>query len=279
LEIRIQSDESNGIGSKGLKLRDFIELFGDFTDVDYLEAHYPRFCTTKRLAEQNWNWGKADILDVGAHWLHQSVLFALDGHHVTAADFSTTLEHPAVKKTASRFNIDLLVYPDLSSQRVFDELEEDSMDVILFSEILEHITFNPVDMWKAFYRILRPGGRIIVTTPNYYCARNFFPAVLRLLSGRGAGISVSDIIQKNTYSPHWKEFSKKELAEYFESLSPDFVVQKQQYISEKLATAKLNWKGILVHDTKNILPAFRSGIYAEIDLVRKNLGITIKPEW
>jgi hypothetical protein len=103
--------------------------------------------------------------------------------------------------------------------------------------------------------------------------------VFRYLSGRGAGIPVTDILLRHTYSPHWKEFSKKELAEYFVSLSPDFEVRRQQYFSDSVACVNLNWKGVLVHDTRNFIPFFRNGIYSEIDLAFKKVGITIQPEW
>jgi 2-polyprenyl-6-hydroxyphenyl methylase/3-demethylubiquinone-9 3-methyltransferase len=258
----------------------FIDYFGDSTDVEYLTLHYSRFCVTKELAYEQWKWERADILDVGAHWLHQSVLYALDGHQVTAADFSNPLDDPAVRRIASNHNINLLVYEDLSSERVFDELDDDSMDVILFCEILEHITFNPVDMWKAIYRVLRPGGRIIITTPNYYFPKSIFLSIPGFLSGWGSGISVSDILHKRTYAPHWKEFSKKELRSYFELLSADFAVQNQRYFSYRNGVQQLlNWKGNLAYDKKNLIPLFRKGIYFAVDLTRKSSGIIINPNW
>jgi hypothetical protein len=110
-----------------MTVNDFIECFEDSMDIDYLRLHYPRLRATQKLAYQDWKWETAEILDVGAHWLHQSVLYALDGHHVTAADFSTTLDDPAVKRTAEKFKVDLLIYSDLSVQSVFDGLETDSM--------------------------------------------------------------------------------------------------------------------------------------------------------
>ena len=262
-----------------MELDKLIELFGECTDADYLKTHYPRFCLTRELAYKGWKWEKADILDVGAHWLHQSVLYALDGHHVTATDFSVTLNDPGVRKTAAQFNIDLFEYDDLSSERVFDGLDDNSMDVILFCEILEHITFNPVNMWKAFYRVLRPGGRIIITTPNFYSAKNIFSATWRFLSGQGSGISVQEILNKHTHSPHWKEFSRKELRNYFRSLSADFELNNQHYISYISGPLRLNWKGMLAYDSANFIPIFRNGIYLEIDLPRKDSGITVTPGW
>lgn len=258
---------------------EFVKYLGDHSDMDYLRDHYPRFLATRKLAYEDWEWKRADILDIGAHWLHQSLLYALDGHHVTATDFPNQIFDPINQGVASRHGIDLFGYEDLSSESVFDELPNDSMDVVLFSEILEHITFNPVRMWKAIYRVLRPGGRIILTTPNFYRTENILSSLLRFFRGLGSGISIADILELETFGPHWKEYSKKEIKSYFGLLSPDFSVVRDVYVDFEIEYLHLNWKGILVYRTSKIVPFLRSGIFASIELREKSAGITIDPGW
>lgn len=43
---------------------------------------------------------------------------------------------------------------------------DNSFDVVLFCEILEHLTFNPTHTLAEIHRVLKPGGFVIVTTPN-----------------------------------------------------------------------------------------------------------------
>jgi 2-polyprenyl-6-hydroxyphenyl methylase/3-demethylubiquinone-9 3-methyltransferase len=262
-----------------MNFEDFARHFEGSTDLDYLKLHFPRFHATQELAKPRWCWQKACVLDIGAHWLHQSVLYALEGHHVIAADFPNPLESPEVKAIASRHGIDLLVYHDLSSESVFDSLPENSVDVVLFCEILEHITFNPVGMWRAIYRVLKPGGRIILTTPNFYNIRRIPRHLLRYFSGAGGGITVADILHVPTHSPHWKEYSKKEIRAYFETLSSDFNPGVLKYCSFKSLGPQLNWKGRLVHDSPSFVPVLREGIYAEVDLVSKISGVMTQPNW
>lgn len=257
----------------------YLEYFNETTDLCYLGVHYPRYRVTRELAYQSWKWDQANVLDIGAHWLHQSVLYALDGHHVTAADFAITFDDPAVRRIAATHGIRLVVYEDLSSEKVLDELADDSMDVVLFCEVLEHLTFNPVAMWKAIYRVLRPGGRIILTTPNHYALSAVSRQVPRFLSGWGSGLSVPDILQLPTHAPHWKEFSRKELRRYFDLLSPDFSMSKLRYCSFRTDNRHLNWKGRLAHYWRNLIPVLRNGLYAEVDLPAKTAGITIRPDW
>lgn len=257
----------------------YLEYFSGTTDLCYLGVHYPRYQVTRELAYQSWKWDRANVLDIGAHWLHQSVLYALDGHHVTAADFAITFDDPAVRRIAATHGIRLVVYEDLSSEKVLDELADDSMDVVLFCEVLEHLTFNPVAMWKAIYRVLRPGGRIILTTPNHYALSAVSRQIPRFLSGWGSGLSVPDILQLPTHAPHWKEFSRKELRRYFDLLSRDFSMSKLRYCSFRTDNRHLNWKGRLAHYWRNLIPVLRNGLYAEVDLPAKTAGITIRPDW
>src|SRR5699024_3369343 len=133
---------------------DFLEESGH-TDTDYLRAHFHRFLGTFRRFSEAWRGeSSAHVLDVGAHWLHQSALFAKSGFRVTGADFPATMREAGVRNLAERLGIDLLEYQEIHSGSAFDDLESDSVDVLLFTEILEHITFNPVAFWKAVYRVL-----------------------------------------------------------------------------------------------------------------------------
>ena len=43
---------------------------------------------------------------------------------------------------------------------------DSSMDVVVLGEVFEHILNNPAGLLRAVYRILRPGGTVILTTPN-----------------------------------------------------------------------------------------------------------------
>ena len=42
----------------------------------------------------------------------------------------------------------------------------ESFDVVVFSELIEHLGVNPVRALAEMHRVLRPGGVLVVTTPN-----------------------------------------------------------------------------------------------------------------
>jgi SAM-dependent methyltransferase len=46
-------------------------------------------------------------------------------------------------------------------------LPDASIDSILCTEVLEHVP-DPLAVWNEFYRLLRPGGKVLLTTPMYW---------------------------------------------------------------------------------------------------------------
>ncbi len=250
---------------------DFLEESGH-TDADYLRAHFHRFLGTFRRFSEAWRGeSSAHVLDVGAHWLHQSALFAKSGFRVTGADFPATMREEGVRNLAERLGIELLEYHEIHSGSAFDDLESDSVDVLLFTEILEHITFNPVAFWKAAYRVLRRGGRIVVTTPNFYAAGGRAWDWRRFMQGFGSGISTLEILQTPTYGHHWKEYSRKEVCHYFCALSRDFHIHRALEVDSEFRLPSSRWQRLFAWR----LPQ----LYVEVDLTEKKYGIEIEPAW
>jgi SAM-dependent methyltransferase len=50
---------------------------------------------------------------------------------------------------------------------------DESFDVVVFSELIEHLGVNPVRALAEIHRVLRPGGIVIVTTPNSLSLQRF----------------------------------------------------------------------------------------------------------
>lgn len=242
------------------------------TDAAYLKGHFERFIGTFRQFSEHWSPRQdSHVLDIGAHWLHQSVLFSRAGFRVTGADFPVTLELEGVRALAAANGIELLVYDEIATGGAFDSIADDSVDVVLFTEILEHITFNPVAFWEGLYRVLKVGARIVVTTPNFYNRGGRAWQWKRFLSGFGSGIDNLEILRTPTYGHHWKEYTRKEVCHYFCALSPDFHIHRALEVDSGFKEPQSFWQ----RRTRFLLPQ----LYVEIDLTSKEHGITMKPSW
>ena len=249
------------------------------TELPYLRLHYERFAATKREFDRTRERAPGVLLDIGAHWLHQALLWALDGWRVCALDMPVTMDVAIVKALSAQHSMQLLPNDDLEHPDALSALGDDSVDVVLFAEIIEHITFNPVAMWRAIYRVLRPGGVIVVTTPNYYALRGRAFAPLRFLRGGGGGLTVDSLINEPTFAHHWKEYSLGELTRYFTLLSPDFRVEKARRMIDYNASAFVSIPGRAYMAVEKAVPFLRPQLHVEIGVPEKRHGITADPRW
>ncbi len=265
-------------------LKDFLSIFSKYGDPGerYVVQAYKRMCITKQFAlEKQENPQNLKLLDIGGHWLHSSVLYAMDGVSVTAGEVAAIdefLTSPMISNVAKEFRIKQITYKDLSNPIELGILPTDSFDIILFCEILEHITFNPVKMWTELYRVLKPGGRIIVTTPNFFYITNLINNFAKPFFGKSPGLSVREIIGQNTFGHHWKLYSVKDITDYFKLLSPDFVVSRSEYFTYTPCNT-LSPLRLLKRAVEFSVKQFREALYVEILLPNKDNGITAKPAW
>ena len=60
-----------------------------------------------------------------------------------------------------RADVENLIIADINKDIPMDS---DSVDVVILTEVLEHLR-NPVRAMEELYRVLKPGGRLVLTTP------------------------------------------------------------------------------------------------------------------
>lgn len=263
---------------------EYIQLFKNYNDptIGYLKDHAKRFFMTKELVcseIKNDDKSKIKILDIASGWLHNSVLYAMEGFDVTCCDLNgRAFDRSSVRSMARDFKIKLISYETLENPVELDVVGENTVDILMFTEVIEHITFNPVIMWKIFYKLLKNRSKIIITTPNYYFRKGSFAKdVAKILQLRSSGIDIDTILELKTYAHHWKEFSARDIDYYFRKLSPDFLCNKLQYVefygeNSLPLFCKLPW-------FKFLALLFYSSMYVEIALTEKQAGIVVEPHW
>lgn len=58
---------------------------------------------------------------------------------------------------------------------------DESFDQVVFSEVIEHLVYSPLPVLRELRRVLLPGGRLIISTPNDLYAKSRLATLLRLL--------------------------------------------------------------------------------------------------
>jgi 2-polyprenyl-3-methyl-5-hydroxy-6-metoxy-1,4-benzoquinol methylase len=119
----------------------------DSTLID-LQLHYMQELSTMQPGK---------LLDYGGAYGTQSAAFYELGYKVKMMDAMPELSDPA-----------WLAKRDIKFERhnlETDPLKENQADVIVFSEVLEHLNYNPVEPMRKLHGALKPGGILLLSTP------------------------------------------------------------------------------------------------------------------
>jgi SAM-dependent methyltransferase len=99
---------------------------------------------------------------------------------------------------------ELLNYHHFSVESDPFPFSSNSFEVVLFCEIIEHLQIDPVAALREIHRVLKPGGVLVLTTPNVSRVEN----VARMISGENIYDPYSAY---GTYGRHNREYNKHEL--------------------------------------------------------------------
>jgi 2-polyprenyl-3-methyl-5-hydroxy-6-metoxy-1,4-benzoquinol methylase len=246
-------------------------------DGHYFHNQLPRYTRTVNRI-QSLCAAPCRVLDIGSHYLHQSVLLSKLGYDVTGIDIELFTSAGFVQHRARSCGIRNLTVNHLEAGDFLPD-QSGSFDLIVFTEILEHITFNPIRFWARVYQLLKPGGMVYLSTPNALRPAAWVRSLLGLLSFQGVGIGLNNIMGDVTYGHHWKEYSAAEIKRYFALLSPDFKVNTHWYSSDLGAPQSACAQQVFNRWVKSgmaVVPFFRSDIEAVIRLVGQS-GFKAKP--
>ena len=252
-------------------------------DREYFEFHQNRFKRFDKFLDtltQKFTGSskKPKVLEIGSHYLHTSILLASRSFVVDAMDVSAFWELEFVNERAKKFGLNAIVEDDISRLKSFQSVNN-KYDLIVFTEILEHITFNPIQFWKSIYQMLKPGGQIYISTPNSFALPNYVRALKNLLGFRSIGISIEPIFSNVTYGHHWKEYSAQEIKKYFQTMSPDFEVAVFPYHYKVYDLKPPFFLFKLLSRLGNITPIFADDLEVIVSLPHKKQWSIETPEY
>jgi SAM-dependent methyltransferase len=92
--------------------------------------------------------------------------------------------------------------------------DDDSYDLALFCEILEHLPCDPTHTLVELHRVLKPGGRLLLTTPN----ASRFENLIKVVRGENMYEALSGY---GVYGRHNREYTVAELGDLLEGCGYD----------------------------------------------------------
>jgi ubiquinone/menaquinone biosynthesis C-methylase UbiE len=213
-EIPESGEDDSGLGLTLKKRKDrvrayFDELAGRFG------KHYVPGRSWKALAEMLLKLlPPMRIVDIGAGEGTLSLLLAQGAEHVVAVDNSEQMVAYG-RETVAKAGVKNLEYRLGDLEEL--PLEDGSVDLALFSQSLHH-AIHPQNALKEAYRVLRPGGKLMVLDLN----RHNFEEARELYADLWLGFSqveLADMIKKARFrAPDIAVVHREEDAPYFETV-------------------------------------------------------------
>lgn len=172
--------------------------------------------------------GEVKVLEIGAFFGAVCIALTRLGYNVTAADIPEYIELPEQVKRYARHGIST---KGVRLENYKLPFEDESFDVLIMCEVLEHLNFNPLPLIKEINRILKPNGLFYLSLPNLARAKNR----LLLLQGKAPGVTVGEFYaqldpsQAVIANGHWREYTMSEVKELLEPMG--FRLQEHYYFS------------------------------------------------
>jgi len=135
---------------------------------------------------------KIRILDVGCYPYHLGAALEKMGHEVWGI---SSVHEPIQSKRIAILNIETDPFP----------YADNFFDLVVCSEVLEHLPRSPLPALKEMYRVAKRSGHVLITTPNISGSIHL---ILRLLGHA----PVSADVETNIYHRHNHEYTLGELS-------------------------------------------------------------------
>jgi 2-polyprenyl-3-methyl-5-hydroxy-6-metoxy-1,4-benzoquinol methylase len=148
------------------------------------------------------------ILDVGSYFGNFAMTFARAGYHVEALD-AYRAYRPAFDRVCARlseYGVHILDFEEVGYR--LDGLAEATYDVVLCMSVVEHVPHTPRAFLEGIDRILRPGGLLVLETPNLAYLYNR----QKLARGESVMAPIADqYYTDEVYEGHHREYTVDEV--------------------------------------------------------------------
>lgn len=232
------------------------EIGGD--EKEYLRYHSNRYIfilkTIKGIVKTK-NAPGLNLLDIGIVPGHLSFIikklfnFNISGvSYEVGKNFDKRMQKVGIPVYKCNIETDVLPFKD------------ETFDVVLCSELIEHLIFDPLHMLNEINRVLRAGGLLIITTPNLGVLSNR----IKLLFGKSVNWPISGdlaFFKRNIYDRHNREYTFDEIKYMLKITGFDIEEQKMYDYYSEVKNKKTKTLLLKIHNLVTFLkPSFRQNI-------------------
>jgi SAM-dependent methyltransferase len=181
---------------------------------DYVDAAQPRYDLIASLLRRDFS-PPASVVELGSAPGHQIAQLARLGYDATSVDLGAA-EDEWGSGGPGQFRAILaeagVHHVEWDLERLPFPFGDGVFDAAIMTEVVEHLREYPARSLIETRRILRPGGRLYLTTPNaaYLLTR------LRLLGGRTVHTPLQDWIGGLPHARHAREYTFAEMRQMLE---------------------------------------------------------------
>jgi len=146
-------------------IQDCMELYIDKNDHYHSVNHKRRFARTIQLILDQSPYGS--LLEIGtSNFLPMCLTVLAPNIKVTVTDFNLT--NPEISELEITLGLHTQKFPCYSVDLEKTPLpaDDESFDYVVCSEVIEHMEIDPMFMLSEINRVLKPGGVLILSTPN-----------------------------------------------------------------------------------------------------------------
>jgi len=201
------------------------------------------------------------LLDVGAQFGALAICATRLGWRAAAVDYG--MYSQAFREAVADRGVD---YRECDLGREPLPFADNSFDFAAYTDVIEHHPFSPKRVLAEIHRVLVPGGRLILATPNHASIYNR----IKLLFGGSVNDNFDYFFNMNadaqTYDGHHREFTRAEIRSALEQTG--FRVLECRVIDDDLASL-LNFRrraghGKATSDSRDFVMRFLGEIWSAL---------------
>jgi SAM-dependent methyltransferase len=214
----------------------------------YVLAHTPKNQTPR-------------LLDVGAQFGALAIYATQLGCHAAALDYGMYAK--AFREVVADRDVDYREC-DLGLETL--PFADNSFDFVTYTDVIEHHAFSPKRVLAEIHRVLVPGGRLILATPNHASIYNR----IKLFFGDSVNDEFNYFFNTTadgkTYDGHHREFTRREIRSALEQT--DFRVLECRVIDDDLESL-LNYRRRVgrtksISDSRDLVMRFLGALWSTL---------------